>query len=176
MCQNRSNQCQASAKQRVEEGEFGTNTSDIREATFSRRHRVRQNGYSSCGKKGRNKPRHGRTFWKLCQEKHPRRDRKSTHPIVVGEADDVTLREAGEVPHRRLQHRTRVADVQEVDRLRLELDEGALRDITKTTQDTRRHSSYIVEVWQLSLFISGKHPRCATRQLCRGAYDSRVPV
>lgn len=48
------------------------------------------------------------------------------YPVVVRDADDVTLRKAREVPHRRLQHRARVADVQKIDRLRLELHKRAL--------------------------------------------------
>lgn len=52
--------------------------------------------------------------------------KKLPYPIIVGKTDDVALCEAGEVPHRRLQHRSGVADLQEVDRLRLELDERAL--------------------------------------------------
>lgn len=48
------------------------------------------------------------------------------YPIVVRKTDDVALGEAGEVPHRRLQHRAGVADLQEVNRLGLELDESAL--------------------------------------------------
>lgn len=54
-----------------------------------------------------------------------------TYPVVVRDTDDITLRQAREVPHCGLQHRARVTDVQEVDRLRLELHEGALVFIYK---------------------------------------------